>query len=548
MSILRSFEQPATGADALVESMLAHGIDTLFALPGAQIDHLFASLHDRSDRMRTVVARHEQGAGYMAFGAARSTGRPSAYAVVPGPGWLNSASALLTAYGCYAPVMSIAGQIPSASIGRDFGELHEVPDQLGLAAGLTKRAERIDTADCASLQFAEAYSSMLSGTPRPVYLEMPPDVMGAASNAPLTPPLARPVSDLPPDDEIEGAARMLLGADEPLIFVGGGAQGSACAVRRIAEFLQAPVGALRAGRGVVDECSYLSQPWPSMHEAWAHSRVILAIGTRLDFPLRMWGFDDNQQFIWIDTDPARPARITKPAVTLVGDASAVAARLADALEQIGTGRVSRRRELEDRKAKAVAELDRCMAPQMAWLRTIRSALPDDGIFVDEVTQVGYASWMWFPTHSPRTYVSSGYQGNLGYGFPTAIGVKIANPGRPVIAISGDGGFQYGAGELATAVKHDVSLVVVVFNDGWFGNVRRIQRERYGGRVHGSDLVNPDYRMLAKSYGIFSQRVTAAADLESAISRAFAAGGPALIEVRVGEMPSPWPTIVRSRNR
>ena len=540
--------QVTTGADALVESMLAHGIDTLFALPGAQIDHLFASLHDRSDRMRTVVARHEQGAGYMAFGAARSTGKPSAYAVVPGPGWLNSASSLLTAYGCYTPVMSIAGQIPSASIGRDFGELHEIPDQLGLAAGLTKRAERIDCADSASLQFAEAYRSMLSGTPRPVYLEMPPDIMGAPSSGATTPPLARPGSDLPPDDDIERAARMLIAADEPLIFVGGGAQESSRAVRRIAEFLQAPVGALRAGRGVMDERSYLSQPWPSMHEAWANSSVVLAIGTRLDFPLRMWGFDENQRFIWIDTDPDRPHKITEPAIALVGEASAVASRLADALEQSGARRDSRRRDLEGRKAAAMAEFDRRMAPQMAWLRAIRSALPDDGLFVDEVTQVGYASWMWFPTYAPRTYVSSGYQGNLGYGFPTAIGVKIANPDKPVIAISGDGGFQYGAGELATAVKHDVSLVVIVFNDGWFGNVRRIQRERYGGRIHGSDLVNPDYRMLAMSYGIFSERVAAADELEGAIARAFTAGGPALIEVRVGEMPSPWPTVVRSRNR
>ena len=209
----------ATGADALVESMLAHGIDTLFALPGAQIDHLFASLHDRSDRIRTIVSRQEQGAGYMAFGAARSTGKPSAYAVVPGPGWLNSASSLLTAYSCYAPVMSIAGQIPSASIGRDLGELHEVPDQLGLAAGLTKRAERIDSAESASLEFARAYRSMLSETPRPVYLEMPPDIMGAPADGALTPPLARPAGDLPPDDDIERAARLLLAADEPLIFV-----------------------------------------------------------------------------------------------------------------------------------------------------------------------------------------------------------------------------------------------------------------------------------------------------------------------------------------
>ncbi len=534
----------------MVGSLIQHGIDTLFALPGAQIDHLFASLHDSQSSIRTVTSRHEQGAAYMAFGAARSTGLPAVYSVVPGPGWLNASAALLTAYGCYAPVMCLAGQIPSASIGRDLGELHEVPDQLALAQGLTKWAQRVQDPDHASKQVARAFRAMNSGLKRPVHLEVPPDILGATNATSLSPVQALDRYPSPDAQDIERAADLLRKAQRPLIFVGGGAQHCGAQVLGLAEKLQAPVAAFRAGRGVIDSRHYLSQPWASAHGLWGEADVVLAIGTRIDFPLRMWGSDSALRVIWIDLDNERPGKIIEPAVALIGDAAGVVSQLSDALGVDDSTPItpSRKEELEARKHAAELELNEVMAPQMAYLRAIRSALPDDGIFVDELTQVGYASWSWFPIYSPRSYVSSGYQGNLGYGFPTSLGVKVANPDRPVVSISGDGGFQFGAAELATAVKHDIGVVSIVFNDGWYGNVRRIQRERYQNRVFCSDLLNPDYQMLARSYGIAAARVDTAEQLEIEIKRSLADGGPTLIEVQVGEMPTPWNAVIRTQNR
>ena len=537
-----------TAADAVVDSLIHHGIDTLFALPGAQIDHLFASLHDRQDAIRTITSRHEQGAAYMAFGAARSTGSPAVYSVVPGPGWLNASAALLTAYGCYAPVMCLAGQIPSASIGRDLGELHEVPDQLALAGGLTKWAQRVGDPDQASAQVARAFQAMTSGLQRPVHLELPPDVLGGEHATELTPPQPLDASPSPDFRDIERAADLLRTAQRPLLFVGGGAQHCGASILNLAEKLEAPVAAFRTGRGVIDSRHYLSQPWASAHGLWREADVVVAIGTRMDFPLRMWGSDSGLRVIWIDLDPDRPGKIIEPEVALIGDSAEVVTQLSDALDVGASFAPSRQKELEARKVAAEKELSDRMEPQMAFLRAIRSALPENGIFVDELTQVGYASWSWFPVYSPRSFVSSGYQGNLGYGFQTALGVKVANPDRPVVSIAGDGGFQFGAAELATAVKHDIGVVAIVFNDGWYGNVRRIQRERYQNRIYCSDLVNPDYQMLAQSYGISSSRVDSAGQLASEITRALATGGPALIEAKVGEMPTPWEAIIRTRNR
>lgn len=538
---------PITAAAAAVETLVGHGIDTLFALPGAQIDHLFAALHDRTDRIRTITSRHEQGAAYMAFGYARSTGRPAVYSVVPGPGWLNASAALLTAYGCFAPVLSLAGQIPLRSIGRDYGELHEVPDQLGLARGLTKWAERVENPQEVSRQLASAVAAMQGGLTRPVHLEIPPDVMGAPFGGRIEGAQSVIECQTPEQGDVERAAALLSSAKRPVMFVGGGAQHCSSEVTQLAERLQIPVVAFRAGRGVIDQRHYLSQHWPSAHRLWAEADVVLAVGTRLDFPLRMWGFDPEMEIIWIDQDSERPRKIIEPAVELICDARTGLKGLLSAISP-DVRQVSRKAEMEQRNADSIAEFDRDMAPQMSYLRAIRSALPEDGILVDELTQVGYASWAWFPTYCPRSYITSGYQGNLGYGFPSALGVKVANPDRPVISLNGDGGFQFGSAELATAAKYGIALTILVFNDGWYGNVRRIQQERYGNRVFRSDLTNPDYQLLARSYGIASERVGSAEQLGSAIRRAIGTQGPYLIEVPVGELPTPWTTIVRPRVR
>jgi acetolactate synthase-1/2/3 large subunit len=181
-----------------------------------------------------------------------------------------------------------------------------------------------------------------------------------------------------------------------------------------------------------------------------------------------------------------------------------------------------------------------LAPQLAYLSVIRSELPEDGILVDEVTQMGFAARLAYPVYKPRTFLSPGYQDNLGWGFATALGVQDARRDVPVVSIAGDGGFMFTANEMATAVRHRIPLTVVVFADGAFGNVRRIQEERFGNHVIASDLANPDFVRFAESFGAAGERARSPEELRTSLRRAFARrDGPTLIEVPVGPMPSPW---------
>ena len=189
-----------------------------------------------------------------------------------------------------------------------------------------------------------------------------------------------------------------------------------------------------------------------------------------------------------------------------------------------------------------------LAPQKAWIDAIRAAVPEDGVLVEELTQVSYVSRVMYPVYAPRTYISSGYQGTLGWGLNVALGVKAALPNTPVVSLSGDGGFMFGVQELATAVKHDIGLVSVVFVDNAYGNVKRMQEMAYEGRVIASDLTNPDFVKLGESFGMRARRATTPAALGKEIGDALAAGGPALIEVPVGQFPDPWRIFFRKKNR
>src|SRR5438067_384322 len=415
-----------TGGGALVEMLRRHGVDTLFALPGVQNDALFVALYDAGEAMRVIHPRHEQAAAYMAFGYARASGRPGAYAVVPGPGVLNTTAALATAYATNAPVLCLSGQIPSNLIGRGFGLLHEVPDQLAILKGLTKWAARIDHPSETGKRVNDAFRQMADGRPRPVALEMPLDMMALETEVALPdpePPLPAPVVD---EELIAQAAKLLAGAKHPLIYVGS--------------------GAMHAG------------------------------------------------------------------------------------------------------AEVLARLEETLGPQCEYLAAIRAELPDEGIYVEDLTQVAYVGRLAFPVYAPRTYIHSGYQGTLGHCYATALGAKVARPDKPVVSISGDGGFMYNVQELATAALHGIDVVAIVFADGAYGNVRRMQKNDYGNKLIAVDLLNPNFPKMADSYGIAGVRATSPAELRRELAAALKWRGPSLIEVPVGEMPDPWPTLVMPRVR
>jgi acetolactate synthase I/II/III large subunit len=538
---------PMTTGEAVVAALTAHGIGTIYALPGVHNDDFFDALARNSASIRTVHTRHEQGAAYMALGAALGRGKPAAYCVVPGPGLLNSSAALLTAYGMNAPVLALFGQIPQADIGRGFGHLHEIRDQAGIIARLVDWSARIRAPNEAPRLVAKTIQSMFSGRPGPAALECAIDVWGRSGLVRPVAPLAivEPAID---EDAVKAAARRLGAAKRPLIVAGGGALDASAELTRLAQLLQAPVLSYRRGRGAIDDRNPLSVNLPLGRELWGKADVVLGVGTHLHMPLLQWGFDRDLAIVRVDADPEEPARIVKPKVALIGNAAPILRRLLEVLPAHMAPRPSRAEDMRGRHARMQKRLAR-LEPQLSYLAAIRAELPEDGIFVDEVTQLGFVSRLAYPVYRPRTYFSPGYQDNLGYGFATALGVQDARRDVPVLSITGDGGFMFTAVEMATAIRHRIPLVTVLFNDGAFGNVRRIQEERFGNRLIASDLANPDFVEFAESFGATALRAKSPVELRTALQRAFARrDGPTLIEVPVGPMPSPWEFIRMPRVR
>jgi acetolactate synthase I/II/III large subunit len=541
---------PVTGGMAIVDALIANGIERVYGLPGAQMYPLFDALHQRSNRIRTYGARHEQTCGYMAFGEARSTGRPGVFAVVPGPGVLNTAAALVTALGCCAPVLCITGQVPSQFLGRGRGHLHEIPDQLATLRSITKWAARIKRIEDAPAVINEAFRQMLSGRPGPVAVEMAWDVMAASARVTPLPAARIPASPPPSPNEIEAAADLAATAKHPMIMVGSGAQHAGAAVLGLAELLDAPVAAFRGGRGVIPENHPLSVSSYTANRLWPACDLLIGIGTRLELPYMRWAgmmsLIDRPaappHLIRIDIDPAEMNRLV-PHAGIVADAEvgtrALLVALTKARPRASTSRDARHRIATEKTAARIA-IEK-VQPQLAYLDVIRACLPDDGFFVPELSQVGFTSYFSFDVRQPRTYVSEGYQGTLGFGFPTALGVKAAHPDRAVVSVTGDGGFMFAMQELATAAQENIALVTLLFNNGAYGNVLRDQQTSFGNRVIGAELVNPDFMAIASAFGIEGHRVASPEALAPVLITALTSTRPVLIEITVprGSEVSPW---------
>lgn len=546
-----------TGGMAIVEALIANGIDTVYGLPGAQMYALFDALQQKSDCVRTIGARHEQACGYMAFGHARSTGRPGVYAVVPGPGVLNTTAALCTALGTCAPVLCITGQVPSAFLGRGRGHLHELSDQLGVLRSLTKWCARIERAADAPEIINEAFRQMLSGRRGPVAVEMAWDVMAASGAVELLSAAKIPVSPAPSPQEVEAAAKLVVAARHPIIMTGSGAQDAAEAIRALSEEIDAPVTAFRGGRGVASEDEHLGISSYAAYKLWPDTDLAIGIGSRVEMPTMRWTgmmtmhdrLADPRKLVRIDVDPAEMRRLV-PHAGIVADADAGTRALLAAVKRLRgrkgpspAERKAARGRIAKAQATARAEYE-SVQPQVAYLDVIRDVLPRDGFFVPELSQMGFASYFAFNVTEPRTYVSEGHQGTLGFGFPTALGVKTANPDQPVLAVTGDGGFMFAVQELSTAVQYGLAVVVLLFNNASYGNVLRDQKVGFGNRLIGSALQNPDFMELAKAFGVAGHRVASPEALRPVLAKALKSKVPVLIEVQVpqGSEVTPWPFI------
>jgi acetolactate synthase I/II/III large subunit len=537
-----------TGGEAIVQALLAHGVDTVFGLPGAQIYGLFDAFQRAQPKLKVIGARHEQACSYMAFGYARSTGRPGVCSVVPGPGMLNAAAGILTALGGNAPVLCLTGQVPTAFIDRGRGHLHEMPNQLATMRSFMKWAERIEYPAHAPAIVARAFQEILSGRQGPAAVEMPWDVFTKSAEVDVGKALELAPNPPPDTRSLESAAALIKQSRAPMIFVGGGAMDAGRDVLELAELIDAPVVAFRSGRGIVSNAHELGLTIAAAYHLWPQTDLMIGIGTRLEVPCWRWPYrPSGQKVIRIDIDAAEMRRFT-PDAAIVADAADGARELAAAVRKVGYQRSGRREAIKQASAKAHVDIQ-AIQPQVAYLQAIRDVLPANARVTDEISQMGFASWYGFPVYEPRTFITSGYQGTLGSGFPTSLGVKVAHPDKPVVAICGDGGFMFAVQELATAAQYGINVVTLVFNNNAFGNVRRDQQTSFAGRLIGANLVNPDFVKLAESFGIRGSRVNSPEALKPELERALAAQQPALIEVAVprGSEADPWPFIHPARN-
>ncbi len=519
-----------TGGQAVVRSLINEGVDQIFGLPGVQNDWLYNALYDYRDEIKVLHTRHEQGAGYMALGYNLASGKVGVCNIVPGPGFLNSSAALATAWGLNAKVLSLVGQIPQKAQGKGKGVLHEIPDQLAIQRQLTKWADRATSPSEVPSIMSKAFHQLHNGRPRPVGVEVSMDVLQGRGDVDFS-NYNKATTTLPEiqEEQIDTAVSLIKQAKNPLIFVSSGAMEASHEVKAIAELLQAPVFSYRTGKGILSSRHYLSFPVPAAHELWPDADLIIGIGSHIRMPLSKWGTDVKLKHISINIDETAHNRISEPTLSITADAAQTINILLDKLkDDQRSSRESEMIELRNSWNAKTAYLE----PQSTILRHIRDCLPDDGILVDELTQVGFASRMVYDAYLPRTYLCTGHMGTLGWGFQTALGAKVAKPDVPVISVAGDGGFMFGVQELATAVQHKIGVILLLFNNNLYGNVREMQENLYDNRVIATDLHNPDFVKMAHAFGAHGVKVNNYDDMKKAIMDAKGESLPTVIEVPI----------------
>ena len=530
-----------TGGEAVVRSLAAHDVDTVFGIPGTHNLGIYDALRAMGG-IRHILARHEQGAAFMADGYARASGEVGVCISTTGPAALNTLASLGTAFSDSSPVLCIASQIPAEGIGLDKGYLHECQDQLGSFAPVTKWRARADTVESIPGVMREAFAQMQSGRPRPTAVEIPCDTLDESDEVTMPAPAAvdRPAPD---PEQVERAARLLRAARRPVIWAGGGVitSDAGAELRRLAERLQAPIFTTVLGKGAIADDHPLSAGATILHPAarafLAESDLMLAVGTRFtEEETDRWDLCLPDSLIHIDIDSEEIDRNYPATVGVVGDARAALQLINTQLQDLGkqdngsAAGIARLREKVWRYCQA-------RAPEgVELVQTLRKALPRDTIIVSDLTVAAYWCRRLLDIYEPRTNIYPWGFCTLGFGLPAAIGAKVARPDRPVVVLCGDGGFLFNCQELAAAVQFDVPIITLVFNDSAYGVLKPQQMARYG-QAHAVDVVNPDFVALAGAFGIDGCRVTSIEQLGPAVAKAIEADRSALIELP-GTLP--WP--------
>lgn len=521
-----------TCGQAVISLLEAYGVDTVFGIPGVHTLEFYRGL--AGSPVRHVTARHEQGAGFMADGYARASGRPGVCVLITGPGVTNAATAMGQAYSDSIPLLVLSSDNATSDLGMGRGRIHEITSQQAVTAPLTAFSRTALAASQVPNLVAEAFSSFRSGRPRPVHIALPLDVLAAPAAFEIR-RVAATAPPVPTAESVAAAADLMAAARRPVIVAGGGVVDHGAALAALAEALGAAVITTTAAKGVVPDDHPLCLGAPLMRRAGqeflAGADLVVAIGTELS-ETDSWveRLDIPGKLIRIDIDAQALHRDYPPAVAVHGDAGLALEAFRSALAGrtlAGGFEAGALEKVRGRLKKPARPLEREHA---VVLEALRAGLPEDGIVSTDMTQIAYTGNYYFPCRHPRTWFHPVGFCTLGYALPAAIGAKLARPERATVALVGDGGLLFTVQELATAVELGLPLAVVLWNNDGFGQIRDDMAER-GIPEIGVSLRNPDYLALARSFGCEATRPDGLDEFRAALTAAFEADRPTLIEIR-----------------
>jgi len=523
----------ANGGAAVVAALVAEGVQVVFGIPGTHNLELYRAL--AGSGLRHVTPRHEQGAGYAADGYARTSGRPGVCFTTSGPAVNNVAAAVGTAHADSVPLLVVAPGAPTGLDGADVGELHEMRDSRGSMAGVAERSVRVVTAAEAAAVVRETFARWRTGRTRPVFLEVPVDVLEGPWDGVLPPPVEPVPAPAPPGDDLDRAAALLGAARRPALLVGRGAVGACDAVRALAERLGAPVVTTVGGKGVLGERHPLAVGaavrLAPAQELLAGADAALVVGTGLG-DAELWGWAPRfaGATVRVDVDPEQLTKRHTPTLGLAGDAAAVLAALAARLPAAPAGGAGAARAARARAGCAeAAQAD--PGPWRALNAALAAALPEDAVVAGDSSQVTYYGTVHhWPVGRPNQLLYPVGYATLGYGLPAAIGAKVALPRASVLALVGDGALLFSVAELVTAVEQRLPLPVVVVDNGGYAEIREGMDARGIERV-GVDLLTPDFAALGRAVGAHGVQADGVREVVDAVLAALAADRPTVIAVR-----------------
>jgi 5-guanidino-2-oxopentanoate decarboxylase len=524
----------ASGA-ALMQLLNAYGVDTVFGMPGVHTLEAYRGLDGAG--IRHIGVRHEQGAGFMADGYARVSGKPGVCLIISGPGVTNAATPIGQAYSDSQPMLVISSVAATNDLGMGRGMLHEIRDQARVTEPITAFSLVAQNPDQVRELVHRAFAVFATERPRPCHISIPLDVFkqpdGRAPKARVMPPL--PLCD---PQAAEEAAKLLAKARRPAIIAGGGSVGAAKALVALAEKIGAAVLPTIAGKGVIPDDHPLALEVtldrPETQAFLAKADLVLAVGTELAEP-DIWQdkpLDLGGPLIRIDLDAAVLARDYDSAVAIRADAKASLSAISAALDKLGAKGPGFKgnNEIAACRAAERAKLTPLEQKHIKVLEAMRRAIPKDGMVFTDMTQLAYTGYGFYRCFDPKTWFFPAGYGTLGFALPAAIGGQLAAPKRPVVALMGDGGFLFTMQELATAVEQKLPLAIVLWNNDSLAQIRDGMKARNIPTI-GVNQLNPDYIAVATAFGARTAQPKSLADFEKALQDAFAADRPTLIEMR-----------------